>query len=111
MFERAHLIASELDKFVLVSFGNVVASPHNDHVQVCIDEVSEHKRRYFRYEICGSTRRLRSGSDHSAHLFMAYLSALTTFPLEDDLTDPTGMEASVEALRERRNTSTDPYFK
>ena len=95
------------DRFVLIPYGEVDIKAKGDHVTIVIESKERHRTCY-KYPIAPMLGSLQSPGELQAHIFLAYLHALTAFPRSDPLTSANGMDRSFLLLRQSRTRTTGP---
>ena len=93
---------------VIIPFGEVRIRKGREHVHVNIDTGHADSVQNYRYSLDQHLWKLRGPPDLLSNLFKAYLHAVTTFVLSDQLTGRTGQEEALSNLREESMRSCFP---
>ncbi|CAI7605762.1 unnamed protein product [Penicillium glandicola] len=93
------LVDSSNNKSVIVPYGCPIVTRKDQHVAVNIDLPTGYRVKYMHYCLDNHLQILR-GFYPLAILYQAYLHALTSFPIPDDLTHRSGTEEAIRILRQ-----------
>ncbi|KAL2060399.1 hypothetical protein VTL71DRAFT_9429 [Oculimacula yallundae] len=92
-------------RMVLVPDGHVHTAKQDDHVRVHIDTGSERHISYHPFQIDSLLGRLVDNGSLHSRLFRAYLHAVTSYPLSDNLLGRTGTEEALGSLTQASTAS------
>ncbi|KAF9252833.1 hypothetical protein LCP9604111_359 [Penicillium roqueforti] len=93
------LVDSSNNRSVIIPYGNPMISREDHHVAVTIDLPTGNRAKYMHYFLDSHLQVLR-GFHPLAILYQAYLHAITSFPVPDNLTHRSGTEEAIRILRQ-----------